>query len=253
MKLSYSLIALTLCLGTSSLAQDYSVNFLKGKRQFEVNAKTFDSETISNAEIWQSKFYRYLQFNSIPTDVEKQAIEASGIELLEYIPNYTYVASLPTDITASELTQLNIRSIESIDENYKIGQRIQDEDYPEWSITKFGTVLLSISLYDDVNFESAMSALESEGIAARELLQHANMAFVSVSKDKIATLVAQPYVKYVDIMPDPGTPESDDGRNLHRSNALDGEYFGSRQYDGTGITVAVNDDGFVAFVGFAIT
>ena len=245
MKLRYSIIALTLLLGSTSMAQDYSVNFLKGTRQFEANAKNFDSEAISNSEIWQTKFYRYIQFNAIPTDAEKQTIEAAGIELLEYIPNYTYVASLPTEITAAELTQLNIRSVETIDENYKIGQRIQDEDYPEWSLTKFGTVLLSISLYDDVDLESALITLENAGIQTTEVLDHANMAFVEVAKGEIPSLVAQPFVKYVDIMPDPGTPESDDGRNLHRSTALDGEYFGSRQYDGTGIAVAVNDDGFV--------
>ena len=42
----------------------------------------------------------------------------------------------------------------------------------------------------------------------------------------------------------PGEPESDDGRNLHRANAIDVDYFGGYDFDGTGVSVAINDDGF---------
>lgn len=246
MKLCYSLLFLaTIALGTTSLAQDYSVNLLKGTRTFDVNAKDFNSNSILSQEIWQNSVYRFVQFNAIPTDDQKLAIDQAGIELLEYIPNYTYIASVPVSISASELTQLNIRSIETIDDIYKIGQRIQDEEYPDWATTKFGTVLLSIALFDNVEFEAAMAELENEGIQTTVLLDHVNMAFVEITPSKIQSLVEKPFVKYLDIIPDPGTPESDDGRNLHRANAIDGDYFGSRQYDGTGITVAVNDDGAV--------
>ncbi len=246
MKLRYSLILLSVfSLGTASLAQDYTVNFLKGARQFDVNTKDFNANSIASDEIWQSNVYRFVQFNAIPTDAEKMAIEQAGLELLEYIPNYTYIASLPSSTTASQLEQLNVRSIQIIDDVYKVGQRVQDEDYPDWSITKFGTVKLSISFFDDVDFNSAMAELENNGIRTTVQLAHANMTFVEINPEDIETLIAKPFVKYVDIIPDPGTPESDDGRNLHRANAIDGDYHGSRQYDGTGIAVAVNDDGAV--------
>lgn len=246
MKLCYSFLFLALfAFGTTSLAQDYTVNFYKGARTFEANAKTFDASSISSQEIWQNKVYRFIQFNAIPTDEEKLAIETAGIELLEYIPNFTYIASVPSNITGAELTQLNIRSIQKIDDIYKSGQRVQNEEYPEWAVTKFGTVLLSIALFDDVEFEVAISELENEGVNTNVLLSHANMAFIEVLPSAIQSLMDKPYVKYIDIVPDPGTPESDDGRNLHRANAIDGDYFGSRQYDGTGIAVAVNDDGAV--------
>ncbi|MDC0257581.1 S8 family peptidase [Crocinitomicaceae bacterium] len=246
MKLCYSLLFLAMfALGTTSMAQDYTVNFHKGTRTFDANAKDFNSSTVNSQEIWQNKLYRFIQFNAIPTDAEKSTIEQSGLELLEYIPNYTYIASVPANITATQLTQLNIRSVYDIDDVYKIGQRIQDEEYPEWAVTKFGTVLLSIALFDNVNFEIAIAELENEGVRTNVILDHANMAFVEILPSDIQSLVDKPYMKYVDIMPDPGTPESDDGRNLHRANAIDGDYHGSRQYDGTGIAVAVNDDGAV--------
>ena len=246
MKLRHSLVFLSvLGLGTASFAQDYSVNFLKGTRQFDVNTKDFSTANLNTDEIWQANIYRFVQFNAIPTDAEKLAIEQAGIELLEYIPNYTYMASLPTNISAAQLEQLNIRSIQTIDDVYKVGQRVQDQEYPEWAVTKFGTVLLSISFFDDVTYDLALSDLENDGVQTAVELKHANMAIIEINPEDIPSLITKPFVKYVDIAPDPGTPESDDGRNLHRANAIDGDYHGSRQYDGTGIAVAVNDDGAV--------
>lgn len=232
-------------LGFGSLAQDYSVNFQKGVRNFEVNTQKFDPNTIRNEDVWHTHYYRFVQFYSIPTDSDKSAIEAAGIELLEYIPNYTYIASLPVGITVNTLTALNVRSIHPIETTYKVGQRIQDEEYPDWSVTKYGTVLLSVALFDDVEYSSALALLEKNGVRTREHLDHVNMVFVEINPSEIDALLALPFVKFVDIVPDPGTPESDDGRNLHRSNAIDGEFAGSRNYDGTGVAIAVNDDGFV--------
>ncbi|XOV65862.1 MAG: S8 family serine peptidase [Fluviicola sp.] len=246
MKLCYTLLFLASCVfGSTALAQDYTVNFYKGARSFDANVKNFDANSISSEEVWQNNIYRFVQFNAIPTDAEKIAIEQSGIELLEYIPNFTYIASLPSTISASELTQLNVRSVEEIDAIYKYGQRIQDEAYPEWAVTKFGTVMLSVALYDNVNFEQALATLEKEGVRINVPLAHTNMAIVEIMPSDIPSLVNKSFMKYVDIAPDPGTPESDDGRNLHRANPIDGDYFGSRQYDGAGIAVAVNDDGAV--------
>jgi hypothetical protein len=227
------------------VAQDYTVHFVKGKRQFEENVDAFNSDNLDEDKIWEGKYYSYVQFFEIPTESKRLDIEAAGIELIEYVPNFTYLAAVPTALTNDKLAKLNIRSIQPVNNLYKVGQRIQDEDYPEWAVTKFGTVLLSIATYDNIDFNVAVRHLKQEGIRIREALAHVNMAFVEVEPSKINDLVAKPFLKYVDVIPDPGTPESDDGRHLHRSNAIDGEFSGARNYDGTGIAIAINDDGFV--------
>jgi len=246
MKRSYTAIFLFLCgIVSNSSAQNYSVDFLKGSRDFEPNSESFSPSTIQENEVWNANYYRFVQFFDIPLESDKAKLSELGIELLEYVPNYTYIASIPAHLSQSDLAQLNIRSIQPIERVYREGQRVQDQNYPDWSTTGRNTVLLSLSLFDNVGFDEAVRNLQSEGVLCHQLLAHANMIFVEVNPSEIDLLIAQPYVKYLDIVPDPGTPESDDGRFLHRANAIDGDFTGARNYDGTGINVAVNDDGFV--------
>lgn len=230
---------------STAVAQDYSVNFLIGSRNFESNIATFSRTDIDETQIWDGNYYQFVQFFGIPVETEKAKLEELGIELLDYVPNYTYITSIPIQLKQGDLTQLNIRSIQPIELIYKESQRVRDEDYPEWSTSKSNTVLLSVSLYDNVDFRKAIENLKDLKVNCYELLEHANMLFVEINPLLIDKLVSQPFVKYVDIIPDPGTPESDDGRFLHRSNAIDGDFYGSRDYDGTGINIAINDDGFV--------
>jgi hypothetical protein len=228
-----------------SFSQDYTVNFLKGARLFEENVKDFDPNTYSEVDIWQNKHYKFIQFNQIPTDAERQKIEALGIDLLEYIPNFTYLASLPISVNAEQLAALNVRSVQVIENQYKIDRRLEEKNFPDWSITKFGTLLLSVSFYDNVDFNAVTRMLVNEGVKINESLSHANMAFLEVDPSSITSLANNAYIKYIDVIAEPGKPESDDGRNLHRANAIDGAYLGARDYDGSGVAIAVNDDGFV--------
>lgn len=230
---------------SNSFAQDYTVKFLKGARDFEANIETFNPADIEENQIWNTNYYQFVQFFDIPSEADQAKLSALGIELLEYVPNYTYVASIPVSLTQAELAQLNIRSIQSIDRVYRQSQRIQDENYPDWATTKFNTVLLSLSFYDNVNFDAVIADLKKQGVTCKETLNHAKMVFVEVEASSIGSLLDLTYLKYLDAIPDPGTPESDDGRILHRANAIDGDYYGSRDYDGTGISIAINDDGFV--------
>jgi hypothetical protein len=47
---------------------------------------------------FNGRVYRYLQFYAIPTQIEKESYEAKGIRFLEYVPNNTYIASLPVGL-----------------------------------------------------------------------------------------------------------------------------------------------------------
>lgn len=246
MKLSYTAVFVFLLgIVVNSSAQNYSVDFLKGARDFEPNIETFSPADVQSNEVWNTNYYRFVQFFEIPLEADQVKLGELGIELLEYIPNYTYIASIPQGLSQSELSQLNIRSIQTIDRVYRESQRIQDQNYPDWATTESNTVLLSLSLFDNVDFNEAIASLRNDGVVCHQLLVHANMIFVEVDPSMIDHLIAQPFVKYLDITPDPGTPESDNGRFLHRANAIDGDYYGSRDYDGSGINVAVNDDGYV--------
>lgn len=226
-------------------AQDYTVNFLKGTKQLEANISNFQSvRQLNQNEIFANRFYRFVQFNDIPTAAEQKQIAAANIKLLEYIPNKLYVASIPMDVNITTLKNLNIRSIVPIDKTYKIGQRLEDEDYPDWAL-EGNHITVTIQYYQDINASIAKAEMKKLGISINESMDHAQMVVAQLLPSQVAKAVDAPFIRYVDIMSEPGKPESDDGRHLHRANAIDGDFYGARNYDGTGVTFAINDDGFV--------
>ncbi|MFK7797046.1 MAG: S8 family serine peptidase [Aureispira sp.] len=242
--LSHFVITL-LCCSSLLHAQDYTVNFLKGERELEANVTSFSPVgNINPQEIYQNRFYRFLQFKTIPTLEQQTQIKAAGIRLLEYIPNKVYVASIAQNIDFSALERFGVRSIVPIEQTYKMGTRLEQKDYPNWAME--GPYLtVTVQYYKDINPNIAVADFEKMGLAVGTRMDHAHLLELSLLPQQVAALMAAPFVRYVDIAPEPGKPESDDGRHLHRANAIDGDYAGARNYDGTGVTFAINDDGFV--------
>ena len=85
----------------------------------------------------------------------------------------------------------------------------------------------------------------AQNIYVNQVVEHANLLYADVFVKDIQSIAANAYVRYVDIAPEPGEPEHDLARSLHRVNMLNRGIPGDRDFDGTGVSVAVNDDGFV--------
>ena len=225
-------------------AQDYTVQFLDGPQQFSENTQSFKSGQIEASAIYQQKIYRLIQFYDIPNEQAQRSLKQAGWQLLEYIPNKTYIASLPLSVNAAALQQHNVRSIQAIEPSHKMGKMLSKGIYPSWAL-EGNYVQLSLRFYQDIPFATAVASLRQLGFSIQKSMSHANLIEVQVAPDKIEALLAAPFVRYAEVISEPGKPESDDGRNLHRSNAIDGDYLGALNYDGTGISFAINDDGFV--------
>ena len=67
-------------------------------------------QTVSSAELFQGRYYRIVQFNSIPTSAEKMAIESSGIRILNYIPNRAFILSIPDSYKLIRFAEWNVRA-----------------------------------------------------------------------------------------------------------------------------------------------
>jgi PKD repeat protein len=243
-----SLLLLGCCLFSPNLwAQNsnYQVNFRYGAVNFEANATDFNSMLqLGQNEIYGAKFYRFVQFNEIPTQIQKENMEAMGIEFLEYIPNNVYLVAIPTSFNFSSWQALNIRSIQPIQLGQKLDQRLEERPFPVWAMA--GAKLnVFLQVYPNINLGEAVEDLAQKGLSIQELDPHANTIIASLDPSQLDEVAKLPFLRYVDLPSQPGEKESDDGRNLHRANMIDRDYFGSYAYDGTGVSVAINDDGDV--------
>ncbi|MCG8607652.1 hypothetical protein MJD09_22040, partial [bacterium] len=71
-------------------------------------------------DIFDHKYYLFIQFRAIPIPEQMRQIRAAGIELLDYLPNYTYLASFSVDLPSEALKELDVRGLYSVAPFHKI-------------------------------------------------------------------------------------------------------------------------------------
>jgi len=223
---------------------DYAVHFRYGKTQFDANAASLTSMLQLNPdEIYKGKFYRFIQFFQLPTSAEMKQMEALGVEFLEYIPNNVYLAAIPTTFNFSSWSSLGIRSIEPLRLAQKLDQRLEERPFPVWAMV--GSELRAqVSIYKNADYHASVAALLKMGFTIVESDDYSKIVHIKLNSNLLERVAMLPYIRYVDLPANPGKPESDDGRNLHRANMIDRDYAGSYAFDGTGVSVVINDDGF---------
>ncbi len=223
---------------------NFNVYFKNGTIQLDENITSIrKKDVVSEADIINNRFHCYVQFYELPSIAGKDAMKNLGIKLLEYIPNKLYVTSFPADIDFNSLKALNIRSIVKIPVMDKMDIRLSERPFPDW-VVRGDEIRLLIQYYPGINPEVIKQELIHMGIQVYETMEHVNMLIVQTEPQQIEILAAQSFVRYLDFESEPGKPESDDGRNLHRSNTIDVDYHSGYDFDGTGVSAAINDDGY---------
>lgn len=242
------LILLTaLCLPTQ--AQDvsgpYTLKLKNGNIPIQKNIEAVKSGQLQaqTQDVFDGRAYFILQFNEIPTATQRAAIHNMGIELLSYIPNKAYLASLPNTLNPADLENLDVRAVMRPGKQYRLSPALFNANYPVHALHNTA-IDLRISLAKDVDREQAITALTSEGATIEQKLTQ-NLLDIRLPISELNDLAALPYLAYIDAVPERGTPDDIRGRSLHRSNAINTDYSAGRKYDGTGVTVSLADDGFI--------
>jgi PKD repeat protein len=238
------LFAILILLIGSAKAQNFEVLFNSGKQIFPENVKEFQSLLQLNPdEIYENKIYRFVQFYEIPSQGSFKNMESMGFEFLEYIPNKVYLTAIPVDFDFSTLSNLGIRSILSIEHKHKIDIRLEERPLPVWAM-QGNKMLIQLSFFKNTDFNKALNALNKAAFNVIESNSYGKTAVIVASEAQINQIAKLNFVRYLSLPSEPGMPESDHGRNLHRANMINRDYSSSYAFDGTGVNVCINDDGF---------
>jgi len=209
------------------------------------NIQTVDwKNEIVQGEIVNGNVYRLVQFYEMPTPALHQRIKDTGIALLDYIPNKAYIASIPKNISTSKLKALNIRSIFQINKKWKQSDDVRYQSFGDWATNK-GWIDLSVRYHKNISKENIVSKFEQQGIEILKAPDFIHIVQIRVEISDIDYIIDLPYVSYVDQITDPGSPEDNLGRGLHRTNMIDTDYPSGRHYNGEGVKILVRDDGDV--------
>lgn len=232
---------LLLCTVLSGQVLGQSVMLQEGTLYLEENILEFNNE-IESDEIINGQVYRLIQFNSIPSARIHEQLKILGIYLYEYIPKSSYVASIPITVLAEVLSDLGVRSCIALPTSMKFLSRIKKEELSK-SGNSQSKVDVVIKIHPGVDLKTGLSHIAGI-VKVSSVVSHANLIYGFVKNRDLDKLSNNKCVRYVDLAPEPGLPEHDFARTLHRVNRLQQPVFG-RNYDGTGVSVGVNDDGYV--------
>ncbi|MEM1321706.1 MAG: S8 family serine peptidase [Bacteroidota bacterium] len=231
-----------MCLVWSTSAQNVVSGpalFLKSGTQYLPENIRFHDQQLSfeRAELLGGYYYRILQFHHIPSSAEKAAIAGLGVELLSYLPQNAYIAALPADISQRQLQRMGLRLVLPIRAEYK-GRDMVIADLGEKEQQR-------IALQYHRNLQPALVDYLLKQSECEILAHYPAQHFVvlDASVEKIHTLSALPAVAYIEKAPDIALAEDTGGRGFHRSNVLFNAFPGGRTYDGSGVHVAIGDDG----------
>tara|TARA_B100001093_G_scaffold455381_1_gene465480 strand:+ start:71409 stop:74969 length:3561 start_codon:yes stop_codon:yes gene_type:complete len=186
-----------------------------------------------------------MTFSSIPSTEEKKELESIGINFLEYIPNNTYVIFSSKNLIYNDFIDYNIYSITKILPSFKIDPKISDRSFPEWAFFN-NKLYVKILIYKNINLQIIEESLLSVQSFTIQNIDYLNNNIIgSLDPGDLNLLASLNYVWYIEPIDPPSYPENKTAISLHRSNIINVNYANGKKYNGEGINVMMQDDGFV--------
>jgi hypothetical protein len=192
--------------------------------------------------------YRYIQFYNLPSDWQRKQLAQAGVDLLLYMPTNAYIAAIKDGTGIGVLSAYSVRGVYDVLPQYKLLNELKvalDENvFPGFAL-KGDKVGLNITSYANLSHESIKSYLTSNHYEITYEDANTHWFTVWVKKSEILNFVDLPFVCSAELTDEKPTPENNVGRTDHRSNAISTSYATGRKYNGSGVSVMLQDDGII--------
>lgn len=229
---------------TQAAESKYELLFKSGRFIPEANLEaTLQNPEIYPDEVFGGVYFRLLQFEEIPGELAKTQLNASGIRLISYFPNYAYMASINRYADLSVLRTYKCRAVLKIDADYKLSNLLKGSSIPDHARYDDKHVDVTIRYYRGLEAGPVTAALLQRGATLLRRYDYGNWMEVRIEKERIAEFAALSFVAGIEPIAPPSEPDDERGRSLHRSNVINSYTPMGRHYDGTGVSAALADDG----------
>ncbi len=191
-----------------------------------------------------------VQLDFIPRQAAKAALEAGGLKLQAYVPDYTWIASFPAfDVTALlKLPGVTWAGELTIDD--KLDPVIRDNQWAPYNLMPDGTAAVYVALYGDEDLEAGRALVERYGGKITGQVLGINVLVAEIPRDNIRSLAAEEAVQWIEAA-QPALGEANDG--IRQQIGVDTLQAAPYNLDGTGVDVLVYDGGQVgAHVDFGV-
>jgi len=209
------------------------------------NVKTIDDFSNWTHVHFDNRTYCLVQFAASTSTAQRNQMSLeTGIQFLDYFPTWTFLAAIPDGYNVRDLVIYNVRSVLPYEATYKIAPKLLQRPLPVWMVKGNDKIEVLVEI------QPTITKLQAIGLFAETQIDVARWntdvrAIISISENDIQTVAALPWVKYMQAPSAPAVVENLTERSNHRVNTIDASYFTGLHYDGTGVSVAVGDDGLI--------
>lgn len=246
---SILLLAVFFFFSFSAIAQQpsaYSLLLKSGEIIPEKNLSLTEVQKLNSQpqqRVANQSFY-ILQFEQIPSEVQRKKLSASGIELLDYIPNNAFSVSVRGSLDAAVLESVNTRSIIELKPEYKMDPGLVRGILPPGSVKVAGTVDVWVSFYKSLSYEMIAAQLtENNFIVNNSRLKDYKIVGLRVNADQLKQVAALPFVEYIQAAPPEDKPLNGNSTAMSRANVLNlSSALGGRNLKGKGVVIGVGDN-----------
>ncbi|MFC0775862.1 S8 family serine peptidase [Terrimonas alba] len=247
MRLNPALLFFCLLIGSfTSFSQDGEKFRLLLKSGSFTPAKNFDDSTISQVSQRASrsggKSLVIIQFESIPTAEDRRQLLEEGIELVDYIPNNAYTATVSGSFRSNALKRAKTRAIIEPSAAQKMEPALSRGEIPSWAIKAPGTVDLWANFPKSFSYEEIRSALKEKGfeIISADFKTY-NVVALRIATNRVSELAALPFFDYVQFAPPEPELLNERSTTVAKANVLQSSLPGGRNLRGEGVVVGVGD------------
>jgi subtilisin family serine protease len=221
----------------AAMAAPYAVNFHSG-----TVIPAAGSFEIPVAKANTTSVYVLLQLNDYVNTSQRNALKNVGVELLTYLPDRAYVASVGAGAHPAELAALGVRHVSAFRPEYKLHPRVTQQNFGAWSALPNSKRVLAVDIMPDVALDEAVRQVESIGGEAGHKFEGAHSILVAIEPEHAADLAALDAVLFVDEAPPPLDMVNDVTRQrLHVNEVQATPYL----LNGDSVTIMVYDGGMI--------
>ncbi|HHG86260.1 MAG TPA: T9SS type A sorting domain-containing protein [Bacteroidetes bacterium] len=224
---------------------DYRLNLASGALAAQANLEAFiHTPQIVSKEIVNGHYVRLIQFYATPGQLQRAEMEAAGLKFLDYIPGHAFLVAIPQHFDLARLRAFQVRGVHTLKASHKLKRNLKDRPLPAWAVKVKGKVDVEVNFFPHLDQSLVRARLLQQGWEIRENTYPGTVP-VRVPESQLEALAALPFVSFVEPISPPAEPENYTGRTLHRSNMAASDHPMGRHYDGTGVVVALGDDGII--------
>jgi len=238
------IVAALFSFSNTNAQQAKSLHFKSGKIIPELNSNQLEKHIVSPNELVNGSYFRIIQFSEIPTSSQKESLINSGITLLDYMPDYAFYASILENTNLNVLKQYNVISVLPIAIDFKLTRQLKEKNYPHWTLFGFDQIELNTMYFSTISKIQAENKLRKLG-ATILVSNDVQIINFRINLSKLEEVYTQSEFYYFEQIDEPGQPENFRSRTNSRSNTISTEYAGGIKFDGTGMTVMLQDDGII--------